>query len=104
MVLLDARSAARYRGDEEPLDPAAGHIPTARNAPYEANLGELHRFLPPEELAACLASKYPSAGPFLDDLLSYQRFLNGQEHARPPAGNLIRCLHCREADRRRSRS
>jgi len=52
VVLLDARSAVRYRGEEELLDPAAGHIPSARNAPYEGNLGALDRFLPPEELAA----------------------------------------------------
>jgi thiosulfate/3-mercaptopyruvate sulfurtransferase len=51
--LLDARSAARFRGDEEPLDPVAGHIDGAVSAPYETtNLDpETGRFLPPEELA-----------------------------------------------------
>jgi len=51
--LLDARSAARFRGDDEPLDPIPGHIGGAVSAPYETtNLDpETGRFLPPAELA-----------------------------------------------------
>ncbi len=52
VLTLDARSGSRYRGEEEPIDPVAGHIPTAVNADYEGNLGEDQRFLPVDELIA----------------------------------------------------
>jgi thiosulfate/3-mercaptopyruvate sulfurtransferase len=50
VVLLDARAGERYRGEVEPVDPVAGHIPTARSAPATAHLDENGRFLPPEAL------------------------------------------------------
>ena len=48
--LLDSRAAARYRGEVEPLDPIAGHIPSAVSAPYEDNLDEDQRLLAPRIL------------------------------------------------------
>jgi thiosulfate/3-mercaptopyruvate sulfurtransferase len=49
-LLLDARAPERYRGEVEPLDPRAGHIPGARNAPWPANLDATGRFRPAVEL------------------------------------------------------
>jgi thiosulfate/3-mercaptopyruvate sulfurtransferase len=51
-VLLDARGGPRYRGETEPIDAVPGHIPTARHAPIEGNLGPDGRVLGPAELAA----------------------------------------------------
>lgn len=54
-VLLDARAAERYRGEVEPVDPVAGHIPDAVSAPTTENLGPGGRFLDPEALRARFA-------------------------------------------------
>ncbi|MFR9802524.1 sulfurtransferase [Pseudonocardia sp. RS010] len=50
-VLLDARAAVRYRGEQEPVDRRAGHVPGAVNAPFTGHVGADGRWLPPEELA-----------------------------------------------------
>ncbi len=49
-VLLDARAPARFRGDEEAVDPVAGHVPGATNMPYAGNIAEDGRFKSPAEL------------------------------------------------------
>jgi thiosulfate/3-mercaptopyruvate sulfurtransferase len=54
-VLLDARAGERYRGEQEPVDPVAGHIPGAVSAPVEANVGADGTFRPAAELRARFA-------------------------------------------------
>jgi thiosulfate/3-mercaptopyruvate sulfurtransferase len=54
-LLVDARAAPRYRGEEEPIDPKAGHVPGARNRPFSANVTAAGAFRPPAELRAELA-------------------------------------------------
>jgi thiosulfate/3-mercaptopyruvate sulfurtransferase len=49
-LLIDSRAVERYRGDEEPLDPVAGHIPGARNRPWRDNLTSDGRMRPPDAL------------------------------------------------------
>lgn len=52
LLLVDARAAARYRGEVEPLDRAAGHVPGALNRPYADNLDVHGRFKAPALLRA----------------------------------------------------
>jgi thiosulfate/3-mercaptopyruvate sulfurtransferase len=62
-LLIDARAAPRYRGDVEPLDPVAGHVPGALNRPFADNLAADGRFKSAAELQreflALIASRSP---------------------------------------------
>ncbi|MCY1196135.1 putative thiosulfate sulfurtransferase SseB [compost metagenome] len=55
-TVIDARAANRYRGEVEPMDPVAGHIPGALNRPNGENLQPDGRFKPAEQLRAEFAS------------------------------------------------
>jgi thiosulfate/3-mercaptopyruvate sulfurtransferase len=57
-VLIDVRAAERFRGEAEPLDPVAGHVPGAVNAPLTGNTDEVGRFLS----AADLRSRFEALG------------------------------------------
>ncbi len=58
-TLIDARAKERYRGEIEPVDPRAGHIPGAINLPYTGNLDPAGRFLSAE----MLATRFGGVGP-----------------------------------------
>ncbi|TGE18940.1 sulfurtransferase [Hymenobacter elongatus] len=69
-LIIDVREAFRYRGESEPIDLVAGHIPGAINVPFSTNLDAEGRFLPP----AALREKY-------------QALLTGQ----PPEQAIVHC-------------
>lgn len=55
-VLLDARAPERYRGEVEPIDPRAGHVPGAINAPFAAHVSADGHWRPAAELAERFAA------------------------------------------------
>jgi thiosulfate/3-mercaptopyruvate sulfurtransferase len=63
--VLDARAPERYRGEIEPIDAVAGHVPGARNHPFALSLDSRDCFLSPDALRAAFASSLdavPAAG------------------------------------------
>lgn len=60
--LIDARAAERFRGDVEPIDPVAGHVPGALNRPFAQNLRD-GRFKPADELRAELSTLLRNRSP-----------------------------------------
>jgi thiosulfate/3-mercaptopyruvate sulfurtransferase len=69
LTLIDARAEARFRGEIEPIDPVAGHIPGAQCAAFSENLGADGRFLPPEQLKQRFAEKLQGRSP--ESLVAY---------------------------------
>lgn len=91
--LLDARAEQRFRGEHEPIDPVAGHVPGARNRPWEWSLDEQGRFLAPPALRAELAPLVegaPAAGvvAMCGSGVSACHLLLALEHAGLPAAAL----------------
>ncbi|MBM7059511.1 sulfurtransferase [Pseudomonas sp. UL073] len=69
LTLLDARGLPRFRGEVEPIDPVAGHIPGARCAAFTDNLGSDGRFLPAAQLQQRFAGLL--AGQPAEQLVAY---------------------------------
>ncbi|MFG2333441.1 sulfurtransferase [Streptomyces sp. NPDC048604] len=88
-LLLDARAGERYRGETEPIDPVAGHIPGAVSAPTTENVDATGRYLPTETLAARFkalgAMEAPEVGVYCGSGVSAAQQLVALELAGVPA-------------------
>lgn len=91
-LLLDARAPERYRGDHEPVDPRAGHVPGAVNVPAAAALATDHRVRPVDEVRETFLAA--GAGPGADVVASCGSGVTAcftlllLEHAGLPPGRL----------------
>lgn len=63
ICLIDARPPERYRGEQEPIDPVAGHIPGALNRPFQLNLDSQGLFLTPDALRSQFKQLIGSTAP-----------------------------------------
>jgi thiosulfate/3-mercaptopyruvate sulfurtransferase len=91
--LIDVRAPERYRGETEPLDPVAGHIPGAANHPYLSSLGPEGTFLAPDELRARFAATLAGIAPedavlYCGSGVSACHGLLAMEHAGLPGARL----------------
>lgn len=69
LTLIDARAKPRFRGEVEPIDPVAGHIPGAQCAAFAENLDSSGRFLPAEQLKQRFAEQLAGRAP--EELVAY---------------------------------
>ena len=69
LTLIDARAQPRFRGEVEPIDPVAGHIPGAQCAAFSENLDSTGRFLPAAQLKQRFAEKLAGRPP--ESLVAY---------------------------------
>lgn len=69
LTLIDARAKPRFRGEVEPIDPVAGHIPGAQCAAFSENLDSSGRFLPAEQLKQRFAEQLAGRAP--EELVAY---------------------------------
>ncbi|MFC4950612.1 sulfurtransferase [Pseudonocardia sp. GCM10023141] len=83
-VLIDARAAARYRGETEPIDPVAGHVPGAHNVPVLDFAGADGRWPAPAELATRFAGLDiggPDVGAYCGSGVTAAALVLGAEYA-----------------------